>query len=232
VVIALVYDGHAKNTANLGLSVFLTSSIACSTELPADLVVVFFLDRWGRRALAFGSLLGAAVFSLICVGIPVEHAALAAGLAIVGRFCVNITLNIGHQYGAELIPTSVRAQGISYVHMAGYIASLVSPYIVDLARFNRVLPLIVLGLLALFGAVVGFLLPETMGATLPQTMEEGENFGRDQSLWDFPCCRRRRRQQKTTDSNNKTPQVLTATVTNIVESSQPTILQLNHKRID
>lgn len=33
-------------------------------------------------------------------------------LAIIGRFCVNITFNIGLQYGAELIPTAVRAQGI------------------------------------------------------------------------------------------------------------------------
>ena len=57
---------------------------------------------------------------------------LSAALAIVGRFCVNITFNIGLQYGAELIPTVVRAQGIAYVHIAGYVASIISPYIVDL----------------------------------------------------------------------------------------------------
>ena len=48
------------------------------------------------------------------------------------RFCVSITFNIGLQYGAELIPTVVRAQGISYVHIAGYVAAIISPYIVDL----------------------------------------------------------------------------------------------------
>lgn len=42
----------------------------------------------------------------------VDQAVLTAVLAIIGRFCVNITFNIGLQYGAELIPTSVRAQGI------------------------------------------------------------------------------------------------------------------------
>lgn len=70
ITIAVVYDGHARNTTNLGLSVFLTFSVASVTELPADLVVVFFLDRWGRWALAFGSLLGAAVFSLITLVMP------------------------------------------------------------------------------------------------------------------------------------------------------------------
>lgn len=41
-----------------------------------------------------------------------EQAVVTAILAIIGRFCVNITFNIGLQYGAELIPTAVRAQGI------------------------------------------------------------------------------------------------------------------------
>lgn len=98
---------------------------------------------------------------------------MTAVLAIIGRFCVNITFNIGLQYGAELIPTAVRAQGIvsfklsssynlvvvvvvvlakiffhdigilsdlfffktnrkAYVHIAGYVAAIISPYIVDL----------------------------------------------------------------------------------------------------
>ncbi|XP_057381734.1 organic cation transporter protein-like [Daphnia carinata] len=189
-LIAVVYDGHARNTANLGLSVFLTFSVASVTELPADLVLVFFLDRWGRRALAFGSLLFAAIFSLATLAVPNNQAVTTAVLAIIGRFCVNITFNIGLQYGAELIPTSVRAQGIAYVHIAGYVAAIVSPYIVDLARISPMLPLTILGLLALIGAVVGLMLPETLGAVLPETIEDGENFGKDQSFWDFPCCQR------------------------------------------
>ena len=150
---AVVYDGHARNTANLGLSVFVTFSVASVTELPADLVLVFFLDRWGRRALAFGSLLLAALFSLATLAVPLgtfdhlfasspryqllpltEEAVISAALAIIGRFCVNITFNIGLQYGAELIPTEVRAQGIAAVHNAGYVAAIISPYIVDLVN--------------------------------------------------------------------------------------------------
>lgn len=69
-MVAIVYDGHARNTANLGLSVFLTFSVASATELPADLLLVFFLDRWGRRIFAFGSLLGAAIFSLVTLAVP------------------------------------------------------------------------------------------------------------------------------------------------------------------
>ena len=70
VSIAVVYDGHARNATNLGLDVFMTFSVASVTEFPAVLIVVFFLDRWGRRAFAFGSLLGSAIFSLATIAVP------------------------------------------------------------------------------------------------------------------------------------------------------------------
>jgi hypothetical protein len=54
------------------------------------------------------------------------------------------------------------------------------------------LPLTILGILALIGAIVGLMLPETLGAILPETIEDGENFGKDQSFWDFPCCQRQK----------------------------------------
>jgi hypothetical protein len=56
------------------------------------------------------------------------------------------------------------------------------------------LPLTILGILALIGAIVGLMLPaETLGAILPETIEDGENnFVNDQSFWDFPCCQRQK----------------------------------------
>jgi hypothetical protein len=45
------------------------------------------------------------------------------------------------------------------------------------------LPLTILGILALIGAIVGLMFPETLGAILPETIEVRE---KDQSFWDFP----------------------------------------------
>ena len=42
------------------------------------------------------------------------------------------------------------------------------------------------------------MLPETLGAILPETIEDGENFGKDQSFWDFPCCPSRRSSKNST----------------------------------
>lgn len=49
-----------------------------------------------------------------------------------GRFAVNISYNIGLQYAAELLPTVVRAQGVALIHIMGYVASILAPFVVYL----------------------------------------------------------------------------------------------------
>lgn len=49
-----------------------------------------------------------------------------------GRFAVNISYNIGIQYAAELLPTVVRGQGLALIHIMGYVATIVVPFIVYL----------------------------------------------------------------------------------------------------
>lgn len=53
-------------------------------------------------------------------------------MAIIGRFAINITYNIGLQYAAELLPTVVRAQGVALIHIMGYVASILAPFVVYL----------------------------------------------------------------------------------------------------
>lgn len=54
---------------------------------------------------------------------------ISAILAIMGRFFINISFNIGLQYAAELLPTVVRGQGLTFIHVFGHIASAMTPYI-------------------------------------------------------------------------------------------------------
>lgn len=104
-----------------------------------------------------------------------------------GRFCVNFSYNIGIQYAAELLPTVVRAQGVAFIHIMGYVASIVAPFVVYLGYVAPALPLLVLGFFGIVGGVLSLFLPETLGHELPQTLSDGEEFGRDQKIWDFPC---------------------------------------------
>ncbi|XP_067647894.1 organic cation transporter protein isoform X2 [Eurosta solidaginis] len=183
--ISLVFDGHVRNVSTLGVNVFVTFTVACFTEFPADTILTLILDKWGRRWLACGSMIASGVFSLLATLVP--PGIYFAALAIMGRFFVNISYNIGLQYAAEILPTVVRAQGVAFIHIMGYVASIIAPFVVYLEKVSPVLPLVILGGLGIIGGLLALLLPETLNHDLPQTLSDGEEFGRGQSIWDFPC---------------------------------------------
>lgn len=52
-------------------------------------------------------------------------------MSVMSRFCLNMAANVGLQYAAELLPTPVRSQGVSLIHIFGIIAHSLAPYVVD-----------------------------------------------------------------------------------------------------
>ncbi|XP_020280185.1 organic cation transporter protein [Pseudomyrmex gracilis] len=188
--ISLVFDGHVRNVNNLGLDVFMTFTVAAFTELPADTFLTLVLDRWGRRWLACGTMVISGIFSIWACA--VSNNIYSATLAIVGRFWVNISYNIGLQYAAEVLPTVVRAQGVALIHIMGYVASILAPFVVYLDVVSSILPLLLLGIIGVFGGLLTLFLPETLDKDLPQTLQDGEDFGKDQKMWDMPCLSKKK----------------------------------------
>lgn len=81
----------------------------------------------------------------------------------------------------------MRAQGVAFIHIMGYVATILAPYVAYLKVVSIELPLIVLGSLGIIAGVLALFLPETLNQELPQTLADGEEFGRGQSMFDFPC---------------------------------------------
>lgn len=55
-------------------------------------------------------------------------------------------------------------------------------------RENLVLPLLIMGILSVIGGITGLRLPETLHYKLPQTVEEGEEFGKNWTMTDCLNC--------------------------------------------
>lgn len=183
--ISLLFDGYVRNIESIGLSPFLGFGLGAATEFPASSLVTLLLDRCGRRWLGFGTMFLSGMCSIIASFIPTGLATTI--VIILGRFFVNFSFNIGMQYAAELLPTVVRGQGVSFIHITGYIATIMSPIIVHLGVISPILPLWILGCCGVFGGGLVLLLPETLGEQLPQTLDDGEQFGLNQKMWHFPC---------------------------------------------
>lgn len=60
------------------------------------------------------------------------------------------------------------------------------------AVYSRLLPMLIMGLLATAGALCSVFLPETLGVSLPQTLEEGEAFGQHTEIWSCPTDARQK----------------------------------------
>ncbi|BFF98095.1 beta-alanine transporter [Drosophila madeirensis] len=185
--ISLVYDGHVRAASVLDMhNVFVFFSIACATELPGNILVILTLDRFGRRWCAFVFTCLSGIFSLVAAGTKSSKHMLGAALA--GRFFANICYNIVLQWAAEVLPTVVRAQGVSFIHTMGYVAMMMSPPVVYLSSVSTSLMLLILGILGLLGGILALFLPETLYHDLPQTLSDGADFGREQRIWHGPCC--------------------------------------------
>ncbi|CAL7934082.1 unnamed protein product [Xylocopa violacea] len=111
-------------------------------------------------------------------------------MSVMSRFCLNMAANVGLQYAAELLPTPVRSQGVSLIHIFGIVAHSLAPYVIDSAVIWEGFPMLIISTVSFIGAALVLFLPETVGQSLPQTIKQGEEFGKDQSFWSLPCYKK------------------------------------------
>ncbi|XP_017007190.2 organic cation transporter protein [Drosophila takahashii] len=207
-VITLCYDAVSRNVQGLGISPFLMFSLSATAILPACLLIIALQDRIGRKAMASASLLLSGIFISVTGGIIFAASAsdktttLLVSLSVVGRFGVTVAYNSGAQYATELIPTCVRGQGVAAVHVAGYAFTFFSAYILYTRCIFSPLPEIILGVLSLLGACLCLLLPETLHRTLPTSLEDGENFGKNDRWYTFSFLEKRTQSAATLDTQN------------------------------
>lgn len=73
---------------------------------------------------------------------------------------------------AELCPTLIRSTAVGLGVTSAQIGGLVAPLIDGLGTIHSCIPLIVIGSSSVIGGALAVVLPETLAAPLPQTLEE------------------------------------------------------------
>jgi hypothetical protein len=90
-----------------------------------------------------------------------------------------------YPFAGELYPTQARGVGIGFSSYVGGLGLIIIPFITYLGKENLRLPLFIMGCVVIGGGFTGLRLPETLHHRLPQTLEEGEEFGKN---WDVKDC--------------------------------------------
>lgn len=183
--VMIIFDVSARSVGQLEFDFFLSFTLVSLTELPSLLIVAFALDYTGRKWLMIGS-------TLVCFAFCLLTAFISDGLvsvlcAVIVRFTINIACNASMQWAAELLPTPVRGSGSSFIHICGYVATVISPFIAYLDVVAYYLPLTICACIGVLAVLLAFNLPETVNQDLPQTFEDTENLIKKQPFWDLPC---------------------------------------------
>uniref|UniRef100_A0A3Q1JNX7 Solute carrier family 22 member 3 n=1 Tax=Anabas testudineus TaxID=64144 RepID=A0A3Q1JNX7_ANATE len=172
---AVVYQGLIMRLGILGGNVYIDFLISGLVEFPAAFLILFTIERIGRR-LPFASanfVAGASCF--ITAFIPDSMFWFKTVVACIGRLGITMAFEMVIFVNTELYPTFVRNLGVSVCSTLCDVGGIVAPFLLyRLAVIWLELPLIIFGSLAFLAGGLVLLLPETRGVPLPDTIDDIE----------------------------------------------------------
>ncbi|OWA52770.1 Carcinine [Hypsibius exemplaris] len=180
-----VYSGLNFFIPHLGGNDHIDFIYGALIELPAYPAMYFALNRFGRRVLLMFSMLLGGAFLIATALVPSENHLAVILLFLTSKFWMTFSFFVTDLVASELFPTVLRGAGASLTQTVSTIGLCLSPLIAHLGTHSLWLPLVIFGVLGMIGGLAALLLPETMNANLPETLEEAEEFGKDMTWKDY-----------------------------------------------
>eukprot|EP00775_Hariotina_reticulata_P013901 gene13901-14019_t len=155
-------------------SVYVTFTLLTAAELSAQLLAVLVADKAGRHnILSLGLVVGGSA-CLACA--TTDSKAAKAVLAMFGKFGCTMGMSVLGTFTTELFATPIRASAMGIFNEAGRFGSIIAPLMLMLGsqvmpENAAFIPFLVFGLSALLAGVLTLLLPETLGAAMPESVE-------------------------------------------------------------
>ncbi|XP_030649714.1 solute carrier family 22 member 5-like [Chanos chanos] len=175
-VITMSYYALLLNTTNLHGDPYLNFFFSAVVEVPAYFIALLLLRYCLRNFCQSSTLfLGGAIILFIQL-VPQHIPELAIFLEMVGKFGITAAFCVVYAVTSELFPTVIRNMAMGTCSMAARIGTIISPFIIYLGNLYKYLPYLLIGGLAVFSGLLCFLLPETFGRDLPETMSEMQNL--------------------------------------------------------
>uniref|UniRef100_A0A914YXD4 Major facilitator superfamily (MFS) profile domain-containing protein n=1 Tax=Panagrolaimus superbus TaxID=310955 RepID=A0A914YXD4_9BILA len=177
-IVSMLYYGMSTKMDLFGGNKYQTFIFGAFIEIPANGVVTLIIDRLGRKGLTVGGLISVAICMFLSIFITENTPLFLCITQIVfARFAITITYSTIYTYTPELFPTVLRGRTVGIASFCARLGGIGSSYLVLLlvdvyGRLVVTIPFMTLALLAAIG--VFFLLPETAGTELPQTIDDVE----------------------------------------------------------
>lgn len=184
----MVYVGLSYYGPSLGSDQYMSFLLSSLVEIPSYLVCWVVMDYWGRRWPLSICMIVSGISCVATVLLPEDAVNITLGLFLLSKFAISASFLIIYPFAGELYPTQLRGIGIGASAYIGGLGLIIIPFITYLGSEMLVLPLVVMGVISVIGGISGLRLPETLHHRLPQTIEEGEEFGKDWTIKDCLQC--------------------------------------------
>ncbi|KAH7962546.1 hypothetical protein HPB52_016822 [Rhipicephalus sanguineus] len=191
-VITLCYNVITLQLGRLDLNIYSTYAIAIAFELPVNALCLVLMDTVGRRWSNTAFLLISTVACFLLGLLRPESSTWTLVLAVAAIMAMAGAYNITNQLAPEAFPTVIRGRAVLLQKLIGDVGGLTGIQVASLVERDMYTPVLVMAALSLAATVVVFFLPETLEQALPQSIEDGENFGKDQTLCFCPVSVARR----------------------------------------
>ncbi|XP_048457023.1 solute carrier family 22 member 3-like [Rhincodon typus] len=186
---AVVYLGLVMRLGIMGGNIYINFFISGAVELPAAIIIILLIDRVGRRYPFAGGNFLAGASCLITAFIPDDQYWLKAVISSFGKLGITVAFLMVCFVNTELYPTFLRNFAVSVCSVLCDFGGIVAPFLLyRLAVIWVEMPLVVFGVIALIAGALVLFLPETMGVTLPETIEEAETIGREKNTTPKTTC--------------------------------------------
>ncbi|XP_061103249.1 organic cation/carnitine transporter 2-like isoform X3 [Conger conger] len=180
-VVAIGYFALSLNTSSLLGDHFLNCFFSAVVEVPAYILAWPLFRSFPRRLSVVPMLVFSGAVLLSTQLIPTNLSSVSIALEMMGKFGVTVAFSILYPYTAELYPTVLRNTAIGICSMASQLGAIAAPYFLYLGTYYKSLPYIIMGTLSVLGGLLGFLLPETYGLPLPETIDHMQTIQRCKS---------------------------------------------------
>jgi OCT family organic cation transporter-like MFS transporter 4/5 len=173
---SFVYYGLSLNSGNLVGGVYLNFFLLSLLEIPATLLCLL-VDRIGRKKLVIAPMLIGGIVMAVAVFIPKDWHIIITCLSMAGKFGITLSYTVVYLLICEIFPTRQRNMSLGLTSIGGRLGGIVAPFVEQLGTVWRPGPPLVFGIVSVIGGLLTIPLPESTGKDLPESTEDGENFG-------------------------------------------------------
>ena len=179
----VVYYGVIINTGSTSGNIYLDFFLLSFFEIPGYLFGTWLMNTIGRRFSTVAFLVMSAISCIVAAFIPSHIGWAVLVFSIIAKFATAGLFLTVSMHQLEIFPTAYRSTALTPAVILARTSNIIVPLLVELRDINPILPFLCMAVFPIIAAPVHLLVPETVGKSLPQTIEESEDFGTDQSFW-------------------------------------------------